>query len=404
MENKTIINKAIKFIQKNPKANLSLQSIADNAGFSLTYFDAIFRQHTGYSPVEYSRVYKLTRSALELRKSEKSVLDIALDFGYASPESYTRAFKGLYSMTPSKYREKYSEKTITWHDLSGKIAINSFRREFPELKLADVDMALDYCFTHNPFKYFEDIIGMTAAESEILTLGDTDTLEHFIYVSDYGSEMPAVDLVCDNEADAILYLKLLSKNKAPVFTIHKSIECEWEEFDAEIEKFGLIGRYGFDMIYPHSEVKVPEYDGMSVRELCAEDMTLIKEFKQRGGCSECHVKAIQIHFDGKANEGMRPVGLFSNGEILCLAMPSLDQVRELRKYDIGAIFTIETIEKYKSDKAVELIWKYVIDMCLKDNAAIGNANARDVSTDPLGVKTSERMGLVKIAKNCGYSK
>ena len=95
MENKTIINKAIKFIQNNPQANLSLQSIADNAGFSLTYFDAIFRQHTGYSPVEYSRVYKLTRSALELRKSEKSVLDIALDFGYASPESYTRAFKGL---------------------------------------------------------------------------------------------------------------------------------------------------------------------------------------------------------------------------------------------------------------------------------------------------------------------
>ncbi len=49
MENKNLIDKAIEFIQKTPKDNLSLQSIADHAGFSLTYFDAIFRQHTGYN-------------------------------------------------------------------------------------------------------------------------------------------------------------------------------------------------------------------------------------------------------------------------------------------------------------------------------------------------------------------
>ena len=69
MENKTLIDKAIGFIQSNPRENLSLQSIAENAGFSLNYFDTLFRRHTGYSPVEYSRVYKLTRSSLELRKT-----------------------------------------------------------------------------------------------------------------------------------------------------------------------------------------------------------------------------------------------------------------------------------------------------------------------------------------------
>ena len=91
MENKELIDRAIGYIQQNPKENLSLQSIADSAGFSLNYFDAIFRLHTGYSPVEYSRVYKLTRSALELRRTDKRMIDIALDFGYASPESYSLA-------------------------------------------------------------------------------------------------------------------------------------------------------------------------------------------------------------------------------------------------------------------------------------------------------------------------
>ena len=192
MENSNLINQAISFIQKNPKDNLSLQSIAENAGFSLTYFDAIFRQHTGYSPVEYSRIYKLTRSALELRRTQKTVLDIALDFGYASPESFTRAFKKFYSVTPSEYREKYSDKAVTWHELSGKIAISRFRREFPQLRISDIDLALDFCFTHNPLKYAEDIVGITCAESEILTLGDPDVLEHFLYVSDNNLFQPVL--------------------------------------------------------------------------------------------------------------------------------------------------------------------------------------------------------------------
>ncbi len=400
MENKNLIDKAIGFIQKNPKDNLSLQSIADNAGFSLTYFDAIFRQHTGYSPVEYSRIYKLTRSALELRRTTKTVLDIALDFGYASPESFTRAFKNFYSITPSEYREKYSGEAVTWHDLSGKIAISHFRRSFPELNVSDIDLALDFCFTHNPLKYAEDIVGMTVAESEILTLGNPENLEHFIYVSDYNSVEPAVMLICETEEDALPYLKLFAKLANPRFSIRRSVDTEWESFDAEVAKLGLICRYGYDMIYPNDFISVPEYDGLSIRLLTAEDMPQVKAFKQSGGCAECHVRAIQIHFDGKGNAGMKPMGVFANGELACLAMPTLDQIRELRKYDIGAIFTINTNKKAE---AIDLMWRYAIDDCLNDNAAIGNANAAE-DDSPLGVAACECVGLVKVAKNCGYRK
>ena len=400
MENKNLIDKAIGFIQKNPKDNLSLQSIADNAGFSLTYFDAIFRQHTGYSPVEYSRIYKLTRSALELRRTPKTVLDIALDFGYASPESFTRAFKNFYSMTPSEYREKYSGEAVTWHDLSGKIAIRHFRRSFPELNVSDIDLALDFCFTHNPLKYAEDIVGMTVAESEILTHGNPESLEHFVYVSDYNSVEPAVMLICETEADALPYLNLFGKLTNPRFSVRRSVDTEWDLFDAEVAKLGLTCRYGYDMIYPNDSISVPKYDGLSIRLLAAEDMPQVKAFKQSGGCAECHVRAIQIHFDGKGNVGMTPMGIFENEELICLAMPDLDQIRELKKYDIGAIFTISTTSK---EKAIDLMWRYAVDYCLKDNAAIGNSNAHE-DDSPLGVAVCERLGLVKVAKNCGYRK
>lgn len=400
MENKNLIDKAIRFIQNNPKDNLSLQSIADNAGFSLTYFNAIFRQHTGYSPVEYSRIYKLTRSALELRRTQKTVLDIALDFGYANPESFTRAFKSFYSITPSEYREKYSGEAVTWHDLSGKIAISHFRRSFPELNVSDIDLALDFCFSHNPLKYAEDIVGMTVTESEILTLGNPELLEHFVYVSDYNSAEPAVMLICETEEDALPYLKLFGKLSNPRFSVRRSIDTEWEIFDAEIAKLGLTCRYVYDMIYPKDTVAVPEYEGMEIRLLTKEDMGFIKAFRQNGGCAECHVKAIQVHFEGNGNVGMKPMGVFENGKLVCLAMPTLDQIREFRKYDIGAIFTIDT--PYE-EKIIDLVWKYAIDICLEDNAIIGNANSGE-DDSPLGVAVCEQVGLVKVAKNCDYRK
>ena len=400
METKKLISKAIGFIQQNPKDNLSLQSIADNAGFSLAYFDTLFRQHTGYSPVEYARVYKLTRSALALRRTQKTVLDIALDFGYASPESFTRAFKDFYSITPSEYREKYSSEAVTWHDLSGRIAISHFRRTFPELKASDIETALDFCFTHNPMKYAEDIVGMTVAETEILTLDDPEAPEHFLYVSDYNSVEPSVSLVCEREKDALPYLKLLSKLPHPDFSVRRSVDSEWENFDAEVAKLGLTCRCGYDMIYPCDTSAVPACEGMTVRPLTAEDLPAIQSFRQSGGCGEGHVRAMQIHFAGKGNLGMKPTGVFADGKLIALAMPTLDQVRAFRKYDIGAIFINDTVNK---EKAAALLWKYVVDVCLHENAAVGNANAKEEDS-PLGVAFCERIGLVKAAKNCRYRK
>ena len=66
-------------------------------------------------------------------------------------------------------------------------------------------------------------------------------------------------------------------------------------------------------------------------------MPFIKAFRQNGGCAECHLRAIQIHFDGKGKTGMKPMRIFENGGLVCLAMPMLDQIRELRKYDTGAM-------------------------------------------------------------------
>lgn len=399
MENKILIDKAIGFIRENPKENLSLQSIAENAGFSLNYFDSLFRRHTGYSPVEYARVYKLTRSALELRRTEKTVLDVALEFGYSSPESFSRAFKAFYGMPPAEYRERLTNQAVTWHDLSGRIAIGSFQSAFPKLKPVDLSVALDHCFTHDPLFYFEDMVNATIAETAAFTLDDPKDPCHFLFVSDYNEADPFVTLICEIEEDALPYVKLFDRLPRLRFTLRRRLDSVWQTFDEAVQNYGFSCKEGYDLLYPLREVEIPAYDDLVARELSEQDLPCLESFCARGGCGRNHVNAVRIHFPGKGNLGLRPCGVFKDGDLVALALPTLDQIRDLRRYDIGGIFALPT----KDDRITELLWKFVIDLSIKDNAAIGNANAKD---DPssIGVSYCERMGLVTIAKSYRYSK
>ena len=241
---------------------------------------------------------------------------------------------------------------------------------------------------------------MTVADCEVLTLGDTLSLNHFLYLSDYNASNPSVMLICEKECDAISYFELLNNSEKPRISVRQPVEPAWDALKYITEKQGYSCRYGYDMIYFSHTVSIPCYKDLSARLLTAQDLPLIKDFKQNGGCADCHVKAIQLHFDDMGNVGMKPMGVFEKDNLICIAMPTLAGVRELKKYDIGAIFALKGISE---EKAVDLMWKYAIDFCLKNGASIGNANAYE-DDSPLGVALCEKTGLVKIAKNCGYYK
>jgi hypothetical protein len=217
-------------------------------------------------------------------------------------------------------------------------------------------------------------------------------------VSDYNNERIVIDLICVSERDAISYLNFLAKTENYNFTMRKNTYEEWDSFNAEVAKLGLVCRYGYDMVYTDEQIIVPSYNGIVVRELCKEDMPYIQSFKSKGGCGENHFRGLQIAFEGKGNIGEKAYGAFVNNELVCLATPVLDTIRELSKYDIGAIFSLTN-----DNQVIEAIWKYVINDCIKNGAIIGNANAKE-DTSILGVAYSEKMGLSKVAEVRKYSK
>lgn len=95
------MNTAIEYIEAHLLEQLHMPTIAKVAGTSESEIQKTFYALTGISIVEYIRRRRLSLAGFELQKREKSVLEIALEYGYSSPDSFTRAFRQMHGTTPS---------------------------------------------------------------------------------------------------------------------------------------------------------------------------------------------------------------------------------------------------------------------------------------------------------------
>lgn len=85
---------------------LTLSFLSRSLGYSEFYTTRKFKEISGMQFRDYLRLRKLAFALKEVRDSDKSFLDIALDYGFSSNEAFTRAFKRTYGMTSSEYRKK----------------------------------------------------------------------------------------------------------------------------------------------------------------------------------------------------------------------------------------------------------------------------------------------------------
>lgn len=98
------IRKTIDLIENNLKTDMSVKEIAAKVGVSIFFLQKGFSVLTGYSISEYARNRKLYQAALDLQSTDKQIIDIALDYGYETHESFTKAFSRFHGATPSQVR------------------------------------------------------------------------------------------------------------------------------------------------------------------------------------------------------------------------------------------------------------------------------------------------------------
>jgi len=85
-------------------SELSLQSLAQESGYSRVHFIRMFQAATGRSPHNYLLNMRVERARELLSNRELSLVEIALDCGFSSHSHMTRVFRQFLGVTPSEYR------------------------------------------------------------------------------------------------------------------------------------------------------------------------------------------------------------------------------------------------------------------------------------------------------------
>jgi len=96
---------AIDYMEGHMEEQFNIEEAARAAYSSTFHFQRMFHMLTGMTVAEYMRKRKLTLAAQELAVSKDArVLDVALKYGYDSPESFAKAFRRVHGITPSAAR------------------------------------------------------------------------------------------------------------------------------------------------------------------------------------------------------------------------------------------------------------------------------------------------------------
>ena len=98
------IQKSVDYIENHLTEEIPIDKLADIANLSPFYFQRLFSRLVKKPVCEYMKLRRLAKAVSDLKEKNCRILDAALDYGFSSHASFTRAFKETYGITPDEYR------------------------------------------------------------------------------------------------------------------------------------------------------------------------------------------------------------------------------------------------------------------------------------------------------------
>lgn len=98
------INLVIEYIERNLNGAITTEDAAKIACCSKYHFHRVFFSYFRVTFAEYIRARKFTLAAVDVVNGEERILDIALKYGYESPNAFTRAFRNIHGVNPNEAR------------------------------------------------------------------------------------------------------------------------------------------------------------------------------------------------------------------------------------------------------------------------------------------------------------
>ncbi len=99
-----LITKVRDFIEDNLERDISLDEVADFAGYSKYHLNRLFTEAMDCTIHKYIQTRRLDVAARQLVVTDRRIIDIALEAGYGSQQAFTLAFRKVYLISPQQYR------------------------------------------------------------------------------------------------------------------------------------------------------------------------------------------------------------------------------------------------------------------------------------------------------------
>ena len=103
-ENLNCIDSAILYMQEHVNETITLNELSKLYHYSPSRFSSLFKQKTGYAPIDYFLQMKMQKASQQLDFTKQSIKEIASNFGFEDPYYFSRRFTKVIGMPPSKYR------------------------------------------------------------------------------------------------------------------------------------------------------------------------------------------------------------------------------------------------------------------------------------------------------------
>ena len=105
MSHLTAICRAVDFVEDNLTEVITVADMAAAASYSLYHFSRTFNHVVHHTPYDYFMRRRLSESARQLAETDRKIIDIALDYQFNNPETYSRAFRRMFGVQPSRWKD-----------------------------------------------------------------------------------------------------------------------------------------------------------------------------------------------------------------------------------------------------------------------------------------------------------
>lgn len=105
----SLFTKALNYISKNFASGATLESTAKSLGVHPVHLSRTFKKNSKYSFTAYLNLMKFSHAQLLLKTTDKTITEISFESGFGSLRNFNRIFYSIAKMTPSEYKNSFTE-------------------------------------------------------------------------------------------------------------------------------------------------------------------------------------------------------------------------------------------------------------------------------------------------------